>query len=383
MSWQQRLTQELQQQRNAGLWRTRLPVTPLAGGRVRAGETEFHHFSSNDYLGLSHHPEIISAWQQGLSRWGAGAGASGHVTGHTPVHQQLEETLAGWLGFPQALLFQSGFAANQALVFSLAQATDRLLADKLMHASFLEAAHLSPANLRRFRHNSLSSLTQLLRSSCDGESLIVTEGVFSMDGDQAPLAALRQLADRSGSWLVVDDAHGFGVCGPQGRGSCSQQQIRPDILVVTFGKAAGISGAAILCGPELADYLRQKARHLIYSTAMPPAQAVAIDTALRLVAGGDELREKLQQNIACFRQLAADLPWALAPSESAIQPLIIGDNQAAQQLAMTLRRGGVWVNAIRPPTVPAGSARLRITLSAAHQPEQIRQLAEQLYAAAR
>ncbi len=382
MSWQQRLSQELQRQQEAGLWRTRLPVTPLAGGRIRAGETEFLHFSSNDYLGLSHHPEIISAWQQGLSQWGAGAGASGHITGHTPAHQQLEDTLAGWLGFPQAILFQSGFAANQALIFSLAQAPDRLLADKLMHASLIEAAHLSPATLRRFRHNSPDSLTQLLHAPCDGETLIITEGVFSMDGDQAPLAGLRQLADRSGSWLVVDDAHGFGVCGDQGRGSCSQQQIRPDILVVTFGKAAGISGAAVLCGTEMADYLRQKARHLIYSTAMPPAQAVAIDTALRLVAGGDGLRQKLQQNIACFRQRAADLPWALAPSESAIQPLIIGDNQAARQLAITLRRGGIWVNAIRPPTVPPGSARLRITLSAAHQPEQIRQLVEQLYAAA-
>ncbi|MBS0909743.1 8-amino-7-oxononanoate synthase [Tatumella sp. JGM118] len=383
MSWQQRLSQELQQQQEAGLWRTRLPVTPLSGGRIRAGGKEFLHFSSNDYLGLSHHPEILSAWQQGLSQWGAGAGASGHVTGHTPAHQRLEYTLAGWLGFPRAILFQSGFAANQALIFSLAQGQDRLLADKLMHASLIEAAHLSPATLRRFRHNSLSSLTQLLRTPCDGETLIVTEGVFSMDGDQAPLAGLRQQADRSGSWLVVDDAHGLGVCGHQGRGSCSQQQIRPDILVVTFGKAVGISGAAILCGAEMADSLQQKARHLIYSTAMPPAQAVAIETALSLVASGDGLRQKLQQNIASFRQLAAELPWPLAPSESAIQPLIIGDNQAAQQLAMALRQSGIWVNAIRPPTVPPGSARLRITLSAAHQPEQIRQLAEQLYAAAR
>ena len=204
-----------------------------------------------------------------------------------------------------------------------------------------------------------------------------------MDGDQAPLAGLRQQADRSGSWLVVDDAHGLGVCGHQGRGSCSQQQIRPDILVVTFGKAVGISGAAILCGAEMADSLQQKARHLIYSTAMPPAQAVAIETALSLLASGDGLRQKLQQNIASFRQLAAELPWPLAPSESAIQPLIIGDNQAAQQLAMALRPSGIRVNAIRPPTVPPGSARLRITLSAAHQPEQIRHLAEQLYAAAR
>ena len=383
MSWQQRLSLALRDQQEAGLWRTRHPVVSLPGGKLRAGNSEFHHFSSNDYLGLSQHPAIITAWQQGLSQWGAGAGASGYVTGHTPAHQRLEETLAGWLGFSQALLFQSGFAANQALVFTLAQATDRLLTDKLMHASFLEAAYHSPATLRRFAHNSPESLDRLLRTSGGGECLIITEGVFSMDGDQAPLTPLRQLADRSGSLLVVDDAHGFGVCGPQGRGSCAQQQVWPDILVVTFGKALGISGAAILCGPEVADYLRQKAKHLIYSTAMPPAQADAIETALTLVAGSDGLREKLQQNIDYFRQQAGSLPWRLAPSASAIQPLIIGDNQAAERLAMRLRRSGLWVNAIRPPTVPAGLARLRITLSAAHQPAQIRQLTEALHAAAR
>ncbi len=380
MSWQQRIDAALDLQRSKGLWRQMQPVTPRAQGILWDQHRQYVHFSSNDYLGLNQHPQIIEAWQQGLNRWGAGAGASGHVTGYTPAHQQLEQLLADWLGYGDALLFSSGFAANQALIFALTGQHDRVLADKLMHASLLEAASLSPATLCRFQHNSPDSLQRLLARDCDGETLIVTEGIFSMDGDRAPLAKLRQLADQSASWLVVDDAHGIGVSGAEGRGSCHQQQVMADIQIVTFGKALGVAGAAIVCSKQIAEYLRQTARHLIYSTAMPPAQADAICAAITLVRQGDELRERLQQNIAFFRRQISGLGWDLLPSDSAIQPLIIGDNHAAVQLSAALRQRGFWINAIRPPTVPAGSARLRITLSAAHQKQQIEQLAEQLYA---
>ncbi|ARU93443.1 8-amino-7-oxononanoate synthase [Tatumella citrea] len=380
MSWQHRIEQALDVQRSKGLWRQMQPVTTGPQGLLSDQHRQYIHFSSNDYLGLSRHPKIIEAWQRGLNRWGAGAGASGHVTGYTPAHQQLEQLLADWLGYGDALLFSSGFAANQALIFALTGQHDRILADKLMHASLLEAAALSPATLCRFRHNSPESLDRLLVRACEGETLIVTEGIFSMDGDSSPLAELRRLADQSSGWLVVDDAHGIGVTGAEGRGSCHQQRIMADIQIVTFGKALGVAGAAILCSKQVADYLRQTARHLIYSTAMPPAQADAICCAIALVRQGDELRDQLQQNIAFFRHQVSGLGWDLLPSDSAIQPLIIGDNHAALQLSAALRQRGFWINAIRPPTVPAGSARLRITLSAAHQKEQIEQLAEQLYA---
>ncbi len=380
MSWQQRIDSTLEAQREKGLWRQMQPVIPGPQAILSADGRQYCHFSSNDYLGLSRHPQIISAWQQGLNRWGAGAGASGHVTGYTPAHQRLEETLADWLGYGEALLFCSGFSANQALVFALAGKNDRLLADKLMHASLLEAASLSPATLCRYRHNSPDSLNRLLSRPCEGETLVFTEGVFSMDGDKAPLAELNRLAQQTDSWLVVDDAHGIGVCGNEGRGSCHQQQVMPDILVVTFGKAFGVAGAAILCSSSVADYLRQTARHLIYSTAMPPAQAEAIQAAVAVIRDADELRGQLQQNIAHFRRQVSGLRWPLLPSDTAIQPLIIGDNLSALALSSELRQRGYWINAIRPPTVPAGSARLRITLSAAHQPAQIEQLAEHLYA---
>ena len=267
MSWQQRIDATLDAQRSKGLWRQMQPVTTYPQGILSDQHRQYIHFSSNDYLGLNRHPQIIEAWQQGLNRWGAGAGASGHVTGYTPAHQQLEQLLADWLGYDDALLFSSGFAANQALIFALTGQHDRVLADKLMHASLLEAASLSPATLCRFQHNSSDSLERLLARDCDGETLIVTEGIFSMDGDSAPLTELRRLADQSASWLVVDDAHGVGVSGAEGRGSCHQQRVMADIQIVTFGKALGVAGAAIVCSKQVADYLRQIVSPLFYRLA--------------------------------------------------------------------------------------------------------------------
>ncbi|WEA04665.1 8-amino-7-oxononanoate synthase [Pantoea dispersa] len=380
--WSERIAQALTAQRAADGWRQRRRIEHNSVREITLDGQRYRHFSSNDYLGLSQHPAVMAAWQQGVREAGVGAGASGHVTGYSRHHAQLEQQLASWLGYPRALLFISGFAANQAVIHLLAQKSDRIIADKLAHASLLDAASHSPATLRRFAHNQPASLAKLLATRAEGGTLVVTEGVFSMDGDSAPLAELAAETRRAGGWLLVDDAHGIGVTGEQGRGSCWQQQVKPELLVVTFGKGFGVSGAALLCDDATADYVEQFSRHLIYSTAMPPAQCCALLAALAQIQQGDALRARLQQNIARFRAGAAQLPWQLMASDSAIQPLIVGENHAALALAQRLAQAGCWVSAIRPPTVPPGTARLRITLTAAHHPEDIDALLEALYDAA-
>ncbi|KAF6680204.1 8-amino-7-oxononanoate synthase [Pantoea agglomerans] len=382
MGWQQRIRQALTQRRAADGWRQRRVIDQQSTRTLHSGGRSYLHFSSNDYLGLTQHPAVIAGWQQGAAQAGAGAGASGHVTGYHRQHADLEAQLADWLGYDRALLFISGFAANQAVIHLLGEKNDRILADKLSHASLLDAASHSPAQLRRFHHNAPESLAARLASPCEGETLVVTEGIFSMDGDSAPLAALAQQTRQAEGWLLVDDAHGIGVVGEQGRGSCWQQDVKPELLVVTFGKAFGVSGAALLCDAATADYFLQFSRHLIYSTAMPAAQASALQAALREVQQGDALRQQLQQNIGHFRRGAASLPWQLMDSGSAIQPLLVGENGDAMALSQRLAEAGCWVSAIRPPTVPPGTARLRITLTAAHRPEDIDRLLEALHDAA-
>jgi len=379
MSWQQRIDQTLQQRLQQGLLRRRHPVRLSSAASLQSGDKCYTHFSSNDYLGLSQHPAVIEAWCRGAQRWGTGAGASGHVTGYSPSHHQLEQTLAEWLGFPRAILFNSGFAANQALIFALAERDDTLIADKLMHASLQEAAALSPARYRRFPHNSLEGLVRQLDATDSANRLVITEGVFSMDGDQAPLATIQEQCRRHQAWLMVDDAHGIGVMGEAGQGSCGQQGVKPDLLVVTFGKALGVSGAAVLCSAAVADYLEQQARHLIYSTAFPAAQAEAVLASIHLVRHHPEYQQTLAVNILHFRQQCQHYGIELTDSQTAIQPVIIGDNHRALAVAEKLKMTQHWVQAIRPPTVPAGSARLRITLSAAHSAQQIEQLVEALY----
>ncbi|WP_440867650.1 8-amino-7-oxononanoate synthase [Symbiopectobacterium purcellii] len=381
MGWQKRIDAALITRREQDAYRSR--ILNQGGGRWLTQQGQrYLNFSSNDYLGLSQHPAIIDAWQTGATRYGVGSGGSGHVTGYTDAHAALEGELAQWLGYPRALLFVSGYAANQAVVAALMQSQDRILADKLSHASLLEAAAQSPATLRRFAHNQPAALQRLLEGDCSGETLAVTEGIFSMDGDSAPLEALYALTQARGAWLMVDDAHGVGVCGEQGRGSCWQQGIQPELLVVTFGKAFGASGAALLCSESVADYFLQFARHLIYSTSMPPAQACALRAALSCIQQGDALRDRLGRHIAQFHAGAGDLPFTLMPSQSAIQPLIVGDNAAALRVAQCLREQGFWVSAMRPPTVPPGSARLRITLTASHRDEDIARLLSALHTAA-
>lgn len=379
MTWQKRIEQALAERRAGNSFRTRQVNESASGRYLIAHAKRYLNFSSNDYLGLSQHPAIVRAWQQGAERYGVGSGGSGHVTGYSSAHHQLESELAHWLGYSRALLFISGFAANQTAIAALAQKQDRILADKLSHASLLEAAMLSPAQLRRFAHNDVQALKDLLSTAREGQQLVVTEGVFSMDGDRAPLAKIAAATRRAEGWLMVDDAHGIGVLGEEGRGSCYQQQVKPDLLVITFGKAFGVSGAAILCSDEVADYLLQFARHLIYSTAMPPAQACALSAALGVIRKGDERRLRLDENIAVFRHAATGLPLGLNNSQTAIQPLIVGENARTLNLAARLRERGFWLTAIRPPTVPTGSARLRVTLTAEHTREDIEALLEALY----
>lgn len=378
MGWTSFIDSQLQKRKDASAWRERRCIEKSSGRELHFQGKSYLNFSSNDYLGLSQHPEIIRAWQQGAQEYGVGSGGSGHITGFTHAHHQAEQKLADWLGYPRAILFISGFAANHALITALMTAEDRILADKLSHASLLEGAMHSQAQLRRFSHNSVDSLEKLISKPHTAKTLVVTEGVFSMDGDSAPLDELQTLAHAHNAWLMVDDAHGLGSWGKQGRGSCDEYGIKPDILVATFGKAVGVSGAAVLCDERTADFLIQAARHLIYSTSMPPAQAVAISAAVGEIQQADEQRAQLQRNIHYFKRQLNLPDMHLVDSNTAIQPLIVGDNEKSLQLSQFLREKGIWVQAIRPPTVPPGSARLRMTLSAAHQQEDIDKLLEAL-----
>ncbi|MFH4618777.1 8-amino-7-oxononanoate synthase [Vibrio furnissii] len=340
---------------------------------ARRGQ-RYINFSSNDYLGLASDTALAHAWQQGLSLYGCGSGASPLVTGFSEAHQTLERTLCEWLGFERAVLFGSGFSANQALLFTLLQKGDLLLQDKLNHASLMEAGLLSSAQMKRFQHNDVAHLARLLDEQVT--TLVVTEGVFSMDGDQAPLAEI-QAALGSNAWLAVDDAHGVGVLGERGAGSCQAAGIKPQVLVVTFGKAFGLSGAAILCDAALGDYLTQFARHHVYSTAMPPAQAHALTHAAGMIQSEAWRRDKLTELSALYHELLCDVPGFVA-TQTPIKPFVLGSAQRALHVASVMRDAGLWMTAIRPPTVPSGSARLRITLTAHHTLQHIQQMADTL-----
>ncbi|OOF32125.1 8-amino-7-oxononanoate synthase [Salinivibrio proteolyticus] len=376
---------ELVARQQQGLWRQ--------SGDNAVAES-WSNFAGNDYLGLAQDPRLVKKAQQHLERWGVGATASPVVSGFTAAHQSLCDQLCDWLGYPQALLFNSGFAANQALLFTLLGKDDVLFQDKLNHASLIEAGLLSPATQRRFRHNDMAHLRQLLaKQTQPSESLIVSEGVFSMDGDVSPTESLAAIANQSSALWALDDAHGIGVLGQEGEGSISRGA-RPDILIVTFGKALGVAGAAVLASPTIIDYLRQFARHYVYSTAMPPAQAALIEDAIRLAriehwrretlsAHAEQLTQGLHdwlETTSAFEPHAGNrqpFPQLLA-TPSPIKPLIIGDLAALQRVNQALMKAHIRVGAIRPPTVPANTARLRISLSAQHQKTDITALIEAL-----
>ncbi|MCS0408648.1 8-amino-7-oxononanoate synthase [Vibrio diabolicus] len=329
------------------------------------------NFSSNDYLGLANDQALVRAWQQGLSVYGSGSGASPMVTGFSAAHSNLEAALTEWLGYERAVLFGSGFSANQALLFTLLEKSDVLIQDRLNHASLMEAGALSPAKMKRFKHNDIEHLKSLINS--EDNHLVVTEGVFSMDGDCAPLADIADVTGNHDAWLAVDDAHGIGVLGESGGGSCELAAVNPEILIVTFGKAFGMSGAAILCDHATGDFLTQFARHHVYSTAMPPAQAYALTHAVSMVQEQPWRREKLTELSEVYRDSLSDVE-GFFETQTSIKPFVIGESDLALRVAGACRQNGIWVTAIRPPTVPKGTSRLRITLTANHTNEQVKTL---------
>ncbi|WP_026685667.1 8-amino-7-oxononanoate synthase [Azovibrio restrictus] len=386
MNIETRLREELAALADQGLARRRRLLESPCAPRAMVEGREMLAFASNDYLGLAAHPELAQALADGALTWGAGSGASHLVSGHLGPHDLLEQRLAAFTGFARALTFSTGYLANLAVTPTLAPGRDdAIFADKLNHASLIDAAQLSRARHHRYPHNDMAALERLLAASDARSKVIVTDAVFSMDGDLAPLAELFALAERFDAWLVVDDAHGFGVLGPQGQGSlahCGVPAHPRVILMGTLGKAAGVGGAFVAGSELVMDYLLQKARSYIFTTAQPPAVACALVKSLELIAAGDARRAHLQALIRQLQEGLAGLPWQLLPSQTAIQPLIVGDNEAALALSRALWERGLWVAAIRPPTVPVGTARLRISLSAAHSQADVASLVDALKALA-
>lgn len=346
-------------------------------------------FCSNDYLGLAQHPALIAALKDATDQWGVGSGASHLVSGHTRAHEQLEAQLAAlyapFIPGARAISFCTGYMANLALLTALGDKQATIFSDKLNHASLIDGARLAAAEVQRYPHNRVDRVDALLQAATTPVNLIVTDGVFSMDGDLAPLPELLALAERHDAWLVIDEAHAFGVLGAQGEGCLSHFGLHSERLIVmgTLGKAAGMAGAFVVAHPAVIEALIQLSRPYIYTTAQPAAMAQALQASVALIAGpeGAERRVHLQALIQRLRQgitgLIAQHPalgWQLPESTTAIQPLIVGANEAALRLSAALEAQGLWVPAIRPPTVPVGTARLRITLSAAHTPAQVDRL---------
>ncbi|WP_407292951.1 8-amino-7-oxononanoate synthase [Stutzerimonas zhaodongensis] len=370
------LSSRLAERRAAHLYRQRpLLETPQQPEVMVDGETLLA-FCSNDYLGLASHPDVIRAMQQGAERWGVGGGASHLVMGHSTPHHQLEEALAEFTGRPRALLFSTGYMANLAAVTALVGQGDTVLEDRINHASLLDAGLLSGARFSRYLHNDAESLAKRL-DKATGDTLVVTDGVFSMDGDLADLPALCATATARKAWVMVDDAHGFGPLGVNGGGIVEHFGLGMDdvqVLVGTLGKAFGTAGAFVAGSEELIETLIQFARPYIYTTSQPPATACATLKSLELLRAEGWRREHLNRLIARFRQGASEIGLTLMDSPTPIQPILVGSSERALALSAALRARGILVGAIRPPTVPAGSARLRVTFSASHSEAQVERL---------
>ncbi|MBS7664264.1 8-amino-7-oxononanoate synthase [Pseudomonas lalucatii] len=374
------LASRLAERRAAQLYRQRPLLDSPQGPQVRVDGRELLAFCSNDYLGLANHPQVIEAWQAGARRWGVGGGASHLVIGHSTPHHELEEALAAFTGRPRALLFSTGYMANLGAVTALLGQGDTVLEDRLNHASLLDAGLLSGARFSRYLHNDAASLAGRLEKAA-GNTLVVTDGVFSMDGDLADLPALCAAAKKRDAWVMVDDAHGFGPLGANGGGIAEHFGLGTDevqVLVGTLGKGFGTAGAFVAGSEELVETLVQFARPYIYTTSQPPALACATLKSLELLRAEGWRREHLNALIQRFRQGATEIGLTLMDSATPIQPILVGDSGRALRLSQLLRERGLLVTAIRPPTVPAGSARLRVTLSAAHSLAQLELLLEAL-----
>lgn len=351
------------------------------GIRVQVDGEDLLAFCSNDYLGLAGHPRVVEAFIAAARQWGVGSGASHLVSGHCSEHHALEEELAAFTGRPRALLFSSGYMANLAVITTLLGRGDRVFEDRLNHASLLDAGLASGARFARFPHANVAALRERLAEPGDGRTLVVTDGVFSMDGDVAPLRELADACRAHRAALFVDDAHGLGVLGSTGRGSLEAAGLgvqEVPVLMGTLGKALGTFGAFVAGSDELVETLLQKARTYIYTTAVPPAVAAAARASLHVLQDEPWRRERVLAHAARFRREAAGLGLCVPPSATPIQPVVIGAESAAVAASETLRSQGLWIPAIRPPTVPAGTSRLRITFSAAHRDADVDRLLEAL-----
>jgi 8-amino-7-oxononanoate synthase len=375
------LAEELRQLREKHLYRSRRVLESPQGPLIRCDDRDYIGFCSNDYLGLANDPRVIRAFQGAAQRYGVGSGAAHLISGHSREHHALEEELADFTGRPRALLFSTGYMANMGVISALLGRGDTVYEDRLNHASLLDGGLLSGARLLRYAHADPEVLAERLAVRQGGEALIATDGVFSMDGDLAPLPELVRLAQTHGAWLMVDDAHGFGVLGREGRGTLDHYGSSLEdvpIVIGTLGKALGTSGAFVAGSEELIEFLIQKARTYIFTTAPPPAVAAATRASLRIARGEEWLREKLRNLIERFRAGAGQLGLSLMDSQTPIQPLVVGEADRALALSEALQTRGILISAIRPPTVPVGSARLRITFSAAHTEQQVDRLLDAL-----
>jgi 8-amino-7-oxononanoate synthase len=380
------LREQLRGREREKLYRRRLTLEGSQNTRIWVEGREYLSFCSNDYLGLANHPRLIAGVCEGARKYGVGAGASHLISGHFSAHHALEQALARFTGFPQALLFSTGYMANAGVITALAGRGDAIFADKLNHASLNDAALLSRAKFIRYPHLDLAVLERQLAASRAKHKLVLTDAVFSMDGDIASVTDLLALCEKYNAWLLLDDAHGFGVLGPQGRGVPGHFNIQSPriIYMATLGKAAGVFGAFVAAEMEIIETLVQYARSYIYTTAAPPLLSHALLTSLELIEREEWRRENLVRLIAALKQEmqsqsqsqshSQSLRWKLLPSDTAIQPLLIGESEKASQISDALRARGILVPAIRPPTVPQGAARLRISLSAMHRMEDVARL---------
>jgi 8-amino-7-oxononanoate synthase len=359
----------------AGLLRRRFAREGPQGARIAVDGREYLAFCSNDYLGLANHPRVVKAAVEAAERHGVGQGASHLLSGHSVVHERLESALAQFVQMPRALHFSSGYQANIGAVSALAGAEDTVFSDALNHASLIDGARLSRARVVRYPHLDLDFLDEAMASSAGGARVVVTDAVFSMDGDIAPVAALLELCERRDALLLLDDAHGFGVLGPQGRGTPAHFGVSSAriVYVGTLGKAAGVSGAFVSGTQDVIETVLQRARSYVYTTAAPAMLAAAVEASLELIRTEEWRRERLRGLVASLRRALPGI--GLKPSDTPIQPLVLGANSAALDAAAKLRDSGILVPAIRPPTVPEGTSRLRISLSAAHDDQDISRLA--------
>ncbi len=375
------LHNELASIQASNLYRHRQVLDSPQGIEIESAGKCYLNFSSNDYLGLANHPDLVAAFRTAIDHYGIGSGAAHLVCGHSAPHHALEEELADWVGRERALLFSTGYVANLGVISAWLSKTDAIFEDRLNHASLLDGGLLSGARFQRFQHADCNDLQRKLDKSTAHRKLIVTDGVFSMDGDLAPLQGLSTCAQHSDAWLMVDDAHGIGVLGAKGQGSlqvAGLDQSQAPVLMGTLGKALGTFGAFVAGSEELIEFLIQRARTYIYTTAMPAAVAEASRVSLRLVQTDDWRRQKLVGLVTRFQQGLTQLGIQPVNSTTPIQPILLGDSQRAMEVSMGLKQRGFWVTAMRPPTVAKGTARLRVTFSASHQDSHVDRLLDAL-----